>query len=183
MAKFLIQGATPGTYTEEATVTTGGTAAQAGKVPELDDQGRLKKEMMPADIGGVPSVLCIASEALAAGQYVNIYDDAGVTKARKALAVDVTHLACGYVLQAVAENGQAKVYTDGQNDVIPVGTLTPADVCKEVCLSAIEGGAVSLVAPGGAGNVVQPLGRLVAVNTVTGLATVDFELKNIVIRA
>ncbi|NMG64372.1 hypothetical protein GPA19_05355 [Azoarcus indigens] len=92
-------------------------AADAGKIPALGDDGRLDGSMMPAGIGADTQILP-ASEALAAGTFVNIWADAGVAKVRLADNSN-GRPADGYVLEAVSSAADATVYPlDGTNSAL-----------------------------------------------------------------
>ena len=77
-------------------------AADAGKIPALDSSGRFDESLMPLGIGAQVDVLP-ASEALDAGDYVNIFSDGGVAKARKADNSN-GRPADGFVSEAVASS-------------------------------------------------------------------------------
>jgi hypothetical protein len=146
MAKYITQ--TGGQLTEVAAATAGG-APDAGKIPELDGSGRLASGMMPTGIGADTAVLA-ASEALAAGDLVNVWNDAGTAKVRKADAA-TNKPAHGFVLAAFATAANATVYFEGQN---AQQTGMTAGV---VFLSATAGRATSTV-PTTAGHIVQSVG-------------------------
>jgi hypothetical protein len=88
--------------------------ANAGDIPALDDTGRLDISTMPVGVTQEVSVVP-ASEALADGDFVNIWDNGGVAKARKADYSIVGKEACGYVLAGVAQGGNATVFHDSAN--------------------------------------------------------------------
>lgn len=89
-------------------------AADAGALPALDDSGRLDPSVMPLGIGVQVDILP-ASEALDAGDFVNIYDDAGVAKVRKADNSN-GRSADGFVSTAVAVSADATIHPlDGVN--------------------------------------------------------------------
>lgn len=155
MPKILTQSA--GVLVEVATATAGG-APNAAKVPELDSNGRLTADMMPTGIGADTAVI-VASEALTAGNFVNIWNDAGTGKARKADGSASGKPAHGFVLAAVASAGNATVYFEGLNDQLT--GLTPGDAF----LSGTVAGATVVVAPTGTGKVVQRVG--VAINATS----------------
>lgn len=69
------------TEVEGVTASTG--AADAGKIAALGPDGRFDDSLLPAGIGADTKIYP-ASEVLAAGDYVNIWDDAGTAKVRKA---------------------------------------------------------------------------------------------------
>lgn len=100
----------------EALQTSAG-AADAGKVPALDSAGKLAMSMMPEGVGAATQVLP-ASEALAAGTFVNIWSDAGAAKVRLADNSN-GRPADGYVLAAAASAANATVYPlDGTNSAL-----------------------------------------------------------------
>lgn len=89
-------------------------AADAGALVALDDSGKLDESMMPLGIGVQVNILP-ASEALDAGDFVNIFDDAGVAKVRKADNSN-GRSADGFVTAAVTSSGDATVHPlDGVN--------------------------------------------------------------------
>lgn len=152
-AKFLQHDAAGG-LREVQGVTTGG-APNAEKIPALDASGRLDITMMPTGLGA-DTVVLPAVGALAAGDFVNIYNNGGVPSCRKADASSPTTIAHGFVLSAVATGANATVYFEGNN-----GAVT-GQTAGKVFLSATAGLATS-VAPTAAGEVVQCIG--IAVST------------------
>ena len=125
-------------------------AGDAGKVAALDGAGRLSSTMMPAGFGD-DTVIVVASEALSAGNVVNIWNDAGTPKVRKADATTAGKEAHGFVLEAVSSGANATVYFEGQNTSVSGLSAGP------VFLSTTAGG-VTNTAPSGSGNVVQRVG-------------------------
>jgi len=101
-----------------------------------------------------------ASEALAAGDLVHVWPNAGVSNARKADASATGKRARGYVLSAVASGATATVYFEGRNDQL--SGLTPG---SDLYLSPTTPGRVTATVPTGTGQVVQPVG--VAINATT----------------
>jgi hypothetical protein len=123
--------------------------ADAGKVVALDANGRVDSSMMPVGIGADTSVI-VASEALAAGDFVNIWNSTGA-KVRKADATIAGKEAHGFVLAAVASAGNATVYFEGANTAVT--GQTPGLV-----FLSITAGQATTTAPSAAGNVVQRIG-------------------------
>lgn len=82
-------------------------AADAGKIPALDAGGKLDSSLLPAGIGA-NQVVVPSSENLSAGEYVNLYDNAGVLTARKADNSNGRE-AWGYVNAAVVSPANATV--------------------------------------------------------------------------
>lgn len=90
--------------------TSSAGVADAGKIVALGSDGKIDPSMLPAqDVTTIQ-----ASEALSAGDYVNIWNDAGTRKVRKADSTN-DRPAHGYVKSAVALNAQATVYFEGAN--------------------------------------------------------------------
>lgn len=137
-----------------ATVTSAG-AANAGNIPALDDTGRLDASVMPAGIGADTKTL-VAFEGLAAGDFVNQFLDGGTLKVRKADATAAGKEADGFVLAAVALGGDAVVYPLAGSNT----QLAGLTIGGTYYLATTAGSVVS-VAPSGAGNVVQKLGKAV----------------------
>lgn len=129
-------------------ITSAG-AGDSGKVVALDGAGRIDSTMMPVGVGADTQVV-VASEALAAGDFVNIWNSTGA-KARKADATVAGKEAHGFVLAAVAAAGNATVYFEGTNTAVT--TQTPGTV-----FLSITAGIATTTAPVAAGNVVQRIG-------------------------
>ncbi len=150
-----------GIMTEVFGVQASAGAANAGDIPALDESGRIDASMMPvgigADVANIP-----ASEALAAGDFVNVWNDTGAAKVRKADATVAGKDAHGFVLAAVASGANATVYFEGTN------TQVTGQVAGNVFLQTTAGKAGATV-PSAAGNVVQQVG------IATGATSVNFE--------
>lgn len=149
MAKYLSNSA--GTITEVATPTSSAGAGDSGKIPSLDGSGRLDNSFMPVGLGADTQVV-VASEALAAGDLVNIWDSAGTFKARKADASTSGKRAHGFVLSAVSSSANATIYFEGTDTG---QTSVPAG---ELFLSATTPGKVTATAPSATGQTVQRVG-------------------------
>ena len=97
-------------------------AGDAGKIPALDSSGKLDMSFMPAGIGTDTQII-EASEALSAGNFVNIWSDSGSVKVRLADNSN-GRAADGFVLDAVSSSANATVYPlDGTNSELT--GLTP----------------------------------------------------------
>ena len=110
-----------------------------------------------------PTVSAVAGATLTAGQWCNLYNDAGTAKVRPADSTDATKPVHGFVLAGVASAATATVYLGGPNTVIPVGSFAAADLGKPVFLST--SGATTLTAPSTTGNLLQQVGWVDAVGT------------------
>jgi hypothetical protein len=125
----------------------------ANKLVALDSTGKLDNSVMPIGIG--PEVLTIvASEALASGDFVNIFDNAGTINVRKADASTSGKPAHGFVLASVLISGTATVYLISQTN----NQLSSLTIGVDYYLSTTPG-SLTATPPSASGNVVQFLGR------------------------
>lgn len=141
-----------------ATVTSAG-AGNAGDIVALDDTGRLDNSVLPTGVG-VDVKTLVASENLAAGDFVNIFSDAGTAKCRKADASTAGKQAHGFVLASVTSGNEGSVYFEGANT--QVSGATPGDVY----LSATTAGGFTSTPPSGSGKVVQRVGVAVGATEI-----------------
>ena len=138
-----------GVLTEIAATVTSSGASSDGDLVALDSSGRLDNSVMPVGIGADTKTIA-ASEALAAGDWVNVWNSTGA-KVRKADATTAGKEAHGFVLAAVSSGANALVYFEGTNT--QVSGQTPGPVFLQT--TAGTGGATI---PSASGNVVQNLG-------------------------
>lgn len=146
-----------GVLTEIFGVQTSAGAGNAGDLVSLDDSGRIDNSMMPVGIGADTSTIS-ASETLAAGDWVNVWNDSGA-KVRKADATTAGKEVHGFVLAAVTSGNPATVYFEGTNT--QVSGQTPGPVYLQT--TAGTGGATI---PSASGNVVQQIGVAVSATAV-----------------
>lgn len=130
--------------------TTSAGVGDSGKLPALDATGRLDQSFMPVGIGADTAVIA-ASEALAAGDLVNVWDSTGTPKVRKADASTSGKEAHGFVLSAVTNGANATVYFEGSN------TAKSGLTAGKLYLGTTAG-ATQSTAPSGTGQVVQIVG-------------------------
>ena len=135
-------------------VTSSAGAGDSGKVVALDSGGKIDSTMMPTGVGADTKQIT-ASEALAAGDLVNIHISSGI-KVRKADATTAGKEAHGFVISSVSNGATATVYFDAVNT--GVSGLTAG---TRYFLSTTAGG-VTATAPSSAGNVVQYVGMATA---------------------
>lgn len=176
--KFIKNNA--GTLTEEAALTTSAGAGDADKVPALnasgvldisitngkvvsagagdsgklvalDSSGRIDQTAMPTGIGADTAAV-LTSEALLAGDLVNIYNNAGTANVRKADANTPGKEAHGFVNAGFGSGVTATVYFEGTNSQLT--GMTPG----VQFLSIATAGKTQAAAPTGAGKVVQRVG-------------------------
>ena len=146
-----------GVITEIFGVQTSAGAGNAGDLVSLDNSGRIDNSMMPVGIGADTAAIT-ASETLAAGDWVNVWNSSGA-KVRKADATTAGKEAHGFVLAAVTSGNPATVYFEGTNT--QVTGQTPGAVYLQT--TAGTGGATI---PGASGNVVQQIGVAVSATAV-----------------
>lgn len=140
-------------------------AAESGanKVLKTKADGTIDESVLPTGIGAdVKNV--VASEALAAGDLVNIWNDGGTEKVRKADATAEGKEAVGFVKSAFTSAATAAVYFEGR--ITGLSGLTPG---ARQYLSAANAGQPTATAPNSAGNVVQFVGGAVSATEI------DFE--------
>jgi hypothetical protein len=155
MAKYIANVA--GQMTEVSGLVASAGAGDAGKIPQLDGTGRIDSSMMPVGVSADTQVIT-TSEALAAGDWVNIWNSTGA-KARKADATVSGKEAMGFVLSAFGSAASATVYFEGTN------TQVTGQTAGKVFLSTTAG-AGQAAAPSAAGNVVQVVGFATSTTTV-----------------
>lgn len=130
---------------------TSAGAGDATKIPSLDGTGRLDASFMPVGIGADTAAI-VASEILAAGDLVNVWNNAGTSNARKADASTIGKEAHGFVLAGFAAAATATVYFEGTNT--QVTSLTPG----VQYLSGTTPGKSSTTPASGTGKIVQVVG-------------------------
>ena len=146
-----------GVLTEIFGVQTSAGAGNAGDLVSLDDSGRIDNSMMPVGIGADTSTIS-ASETLASGDWVNVWNNSGA-KVRKADATTAGKEAHGFVLAAVTSGNPATVYFEGTNT--QVSGQTPGPVFLQTT-AGVGGPTV----PSASGNVVQQVGVAVSATAV-----------------
>lgn len=105
---------------KQATVVSSG-AGNDGDLVALDSTGRLDLTTMP--VGIAPDVaVATATESLNAGDYVNIYNNAGTVSVRKADNSNGRD-AHGFVKSAFSNGATVTIYFEGANDAL--SGLTP----------------------------------------------------------
>lgn len=144
----------------DATVTSAG-GANAGDIPALDGSGKLDNSLMPVGIGADTQAIT-TSEALAAGDLVNVHPSTGA-KARKGDATATGKKAMGFVLASTGSGGTATVYFEGT-----ITGLTGLTAGAEYFLSTTPG-VPTATPPTGTGNVIQSIG------VATSTTTINFE--------
>lgn len=141
-----------GRLTEIPATQSSTGVADANKIVALDSSGKLDTTLLPTGVGAETNSI-IASENLSAGNFVNIWNNAGTINVRKADATTAGKEADGFVLASVTSGNTATVYRTGINNALSGLTLG-----AYYFLDTTAGG-VTTTAPSASGNVVQGLGR------------------------
>jgi hypothetical protein len=145
-----------GVATEITAPVISAGSADAGKLPALNASGKLDATVMPTGIGADTRAL-VTTEAIAAGDFVNI--PAGAFTVRKADATAVGKEAMGFCLAAFASGATATVYFEGTNDQVTGQT-------GGVVFLSTTPGAATATPPSAPGNVVQPIGIAVSATAI-----------------
>ena len=141
----------------EATVTSTG-ATDAGKIVALDTSGKLDTTVMPTGIGAQTQAM-VCSENLTAGDLINIWNDSGTRKARRADCSNGRR-AHGFVLSGFTSGATATIYLD--DTLTGLTSLTPGAMYY---LSTT--GAASSTAPSTAGQISQEIGVAVSTTAIS----------------
>ena len=149
-----------GGFTEVVTPQAGGSGSE-NKVPSLDANGRFPMTMMPTGIGADASTMTAAG-AIAAGDFVNVFDDTGTPKIRKADASALSTMAHGFVLASIADTETGTVYWEGSNTEV-TGLTAGNHFLSETA------GDATATAPTTSGAIVQSLG------VATSATSINFE--------
>jgi len=142
-------GLISGVQTWFTAITASTGVSDAGKILATDSSGKIDQSFMPAGIGAATEVM-VASEALVAGDFVNIWLDTGTRKARKADNSN-GRIANGFVLNAVSSNANATVILQGVNTA-----LTGLTIGTKYFLGT--SGTATTTAPTTSGSTIQSLG-------------------------
>lgn len=88
-----------GTIKLVSAITTSAGGADANKIIATDASGKLDASLLPAGVE-VQVESMVSFEDFDAGDFVNIYDNAGTRTARLAVANDPAKIAHGFVLES-----------------------------------------------------------------------------------
>lgn len=147
-----------GVITEVFGVQTSAGAGNAGDIVALRDDGTIDITMMPAGVGAQTKTV-LASEALTAGNWVNVYNNAGTANVRKADATTAGKECNGFVLSAISSGASGTVYLSGTNNQVTGKTVGKLFL-------AITAGGDTATAPSASGNIVQKIGYAVSATEV-----------------
>lgn len=139
------------------TIINASATSSANKVVKMDGTGRIALGVLPTGVGPDTKDI-VTSEALAAGDFVNIHNVGGA-RARKADAA-TNKPAVGFVLAAFGSGATATVYFEGTNNQVSGKTPGAAQF-----LSATPGTSTE-TAPSTATHIVQNLGVAVSATEI-----------------
>jgi len=156
--------------TQEAIPVNTGGAGKEEQLIATDTNGLIDASLLPTGIGADTAII-VASEALTAGDFINLWNDSGTPKARKAIAEDLK-TADGFVLDNVLITANATVYFEGKNTSAILeggGALVGG---TSYFLSDATAGTVTATAPSASAKHVQRLGKAFSTSAMTteGLA-------------
>jgi hypothetical protein len=140
-------------------ISSSAGVADANKIAMTGANGRFDNSLMPPGIGAATETI-VASENLAAGDFVNIWSNAGTRNVRKADASN-GRSADGFVLVSVTSGQSATVTLQGVNTA-----LSGLTIGVNYFLSATTAGGVDTVAPSATGQSIQILGKSISATTI-----------------
>jgi len=136
-------------------------APDAGKIIKLDETGRISQTVLPVGIAA-DTESALASESLTSNDLVQIWDDGGTAKVRRAEATALNKfLAVGFVKDNFTSGQTALVYFDGR-----MTGMSGLTISAPYYLSETPGQATA-TAPVTASAVVQGIGYAVSSTTLS----------------
>lgn len=156
MANKYISIASSGVFQEVEFTQTSSGAADAGKALALNSQGFADLTVLPPGVGS-DIVSLVASEALSAGDLVNIWLDSGTPKVRKAdaSAANAGKTVDGYAQSAFSSGATAQIYVSRGILVTGLSGLTAGST---YFLSTTPG-EITTTRPTTTGHTVQVIGK------------------------
>lgn len=160
--KFLGQSSTAGALAEYTGVQSSAGSGDVGKIVALNSAGQIDNSMLPTGVGAETKSI-VASEALSAGNFVNVWNNSGTINVRKADASSASagKPADGFVLASVSMSASATVYFAGINNQLT--SLTAGDAYFGDDSTA---GGATLTAPTTSGHMVQYIGDAVSTTEI-----------------
>lgn len=148
-----------GRIQEYVPVTTSTGVSNAGAIPALNSAGVLDVSLMPAGLGADVATLT-ASEAVAAGAFVNVWSNAGVFAVRNADGSVAGKQADGFTLAALASGASGLIYFQGIN------TAVTGQTPGLVFLSDTAVGAAASAGATAAGHTFQQIGLALSATSI-----------------
>lgn len=154
--KFIYVDYTSGLRKEKEALQSSAGVGDSGRIPALDGTGRLDVTMMPVGFH-IETDQVLASENLAAGDFVNIYTNVGVANVRKADATTSGKEANGFVISSVTSGQTATVHRPSQSNTQRSG-LVPGTRY----FLATTAGSITATPPSASGNIIQFIGTAIS---------------------
>jgi hypothetical protein len=110
--KYVAVGSSTPFQEVEATVTSAG-AGDAGEIVALNGSGKIDDTLLPDGIGA-DTITFTASETLTAGNFINLWNDGGTLKGRKADNSNARR-ADGFIKAGVSSGASGTLYRAGQD--------------------------------------------------------------------
>ena len=151
MAKYMADSGS-GKLIEVQPITVSTGASDATKIVQTDSNGRFDVSLLPVGVGAEVSIVP-SFENLTAGNFVNLFNNAGAVNSRKADATTNSKNAHGFTLAGVVAPASSTIYGISTKNIALSGLTLGADYW----LATIAGG-VTTTAPQATGNYVQELG-------------------------
>lgn len=139
-------------------ISTSAGVGDANKLIATNSTGKLDTTLLPAGLG-VSTITVVASEAISAGDFVNLFNNTGTLTVRKADNSNGRE-ANGFTLAAISNAASGTVYLSGQNT-----SLTGLTVGTNYYLG-VSGG-VTTTAPTTANAIIQVLGKTISATNLT----------------
>jgi len=158
--------------TQKAATQVSTGAANAGDIVALGEDGKIDTSLIPSG-GAEATDAVVCTEVLSAGDWINLYNNAGTKACRRAIATDTTKPVNGFVTAAYTSGQTAQVSKKGDNTKVALTGFVIADIGKRVFLSATTAGGTTKLCPQ-AGSLLQPLGSISDVSVSFVTVTVDF---------
>ena len=140
-----------GDFSESTGINTSAGSADGNKLIATTSAGTIDVTLLPPGIGADTKMIT-AFETVAAGDYINIFDDSGTKKVRKAVASSDKR-AHGFALSAATAGNPVTVYFDGSNNA-----LTGIVPGTQYFLSDTVAGSFTITPVTGTGKIHQSLG-------------------------
>jgi hypothetical protein len=155
--KFLKFDRTTKKPKEESAITSSSGVGDADKLVATGADGLIDQSLLPAtEVWNLP-----CSEGLTAGNFVNIWNDSGVAKVRKADATNIGKRAMGFVLATYTTGATVKVYGEGLNT-----QLSGLTIGETYHLSDSVAGTAVTTVPTAADTIWQTLGEAVSTTSI-----------------
>ena len=149
---------TTGGFDEISPKTVSAGAADAGKLFVPGPDGKFDESLLPT-LDGARAIM--ASESLSAGNFVNVFNDAGTPKLRRADASSIATRAHGVVKTGATEGETVKFYESGA-----VAGFSGLTIGATYFLSATAPGEATATAPTANGHIAQVVGVAVSVTEI-----------------